>query len=77
MSQDKAADLTFGRGGLGPGEKFWRKVFPWLLENGFQLRRRYSPDWLPSFSGLDPSRYYKYVEFEDGPELLVSRHARI
>jgi len=77
MAEGTTPELRFGRGGLGPGEKFWRKLYPWLSERGFQLRRRYSPDWVPSFSKLGPDRPYRYKQFEDGPELLVSHQRTI
>ncbi|KAJ3477236.1 hypothetical protein NLI96_g10603 [Meripilus lineatus] len=33
---------------LLPGEEFWRDHQVWLQEQGYMLRPRYHPDWVPS-----------------------------
>jgi len=35
--------------GLYPTEIFWRDYQPWLKEQGYTLRARYQPDWVPSW----------------------------
>ncbi|KAG6859882.1 hypothetical protein C0995_002524 [Termitomyces sp. Mi166 len=36
-------------GKLHDNELFWVKVQPYLLANGFQLRPRFRPEWIPSW----------------------------
>lgn len=54
-------------GVLGPSEHFWISHFAWLKDQGYQLRPRYSPDWVPSWTENN-SIYYKN---EDGLRLRV------
>lgn len=52
-----------GLGSFGPSELWWRDHYTWLLEQGYQLRERYKPDWVPSWKGRDPR---EAVKREDG-----------
>jgi len=56
-------------GQLTEWETLWRDRHDWLLEQGYQLRPRYSPNWKPSWEGTKES----YVYCEDG--LLPSHPA--
>ncbi|KAI0365102.1 kinase-like protein [Pilatotrama ljubarskyi] len=38
---------------LVPKERFWQARYRYLLDHGYLLRPRYSPDWRPSWSGTD------------------------
>ncbi|KAI0745180.1 kinase-like domain-containing protein [Earliella scabrosa] len=49
-------------GSLYPSEIFWRDHQKWLEEQGYLLRRRYRPDWVPSWTGTKKSPR----SFEDG-----------
>ncbi|KDR71819.1 hypothetical protein GALMADRAFT_126764 [Galerina marginata CBS 339.88] len=48
------------------GEIFWRDNYTWLNEQGYQLRRRFSPDWVPSWKGTRKNRR----DCEDGGNLV-------
>lgn len=52
-----------GLGALHSHEVWWRDHYTWLLQNGYQLRKRYEPDWIPSWKGKDADSAIKY---EDG-----------
>ncbi len=47
---------------LNPVECYWRDLQPWLEQNGYLLRPRYSPGWIPSWIGTTK----KWFECEDG-----------
>ncbi|KAI9067305.1 kinase-like protein [Trametes sanguinea] len=49
-------------GGLFSHEKFWRDHQQWLQDQGYMLRRRYHPDWIPSWQGTKRDPY----DCEDG-----------
>ncbi|KAJ2932576.1 hypothetical protein H1R20_g4537, partial [Candolleomyces eurysporus] len=36
---------------LSENEVYWKDQYGWLLEAGYRLRSRYSPDWKPSWEG--------------------------
>jgi hypothetical protein len=43
---------------LTPEEEFWRDHQRWLQDCGYMLRRRYMPDWQPSWpEGVRGSKY--------------------
>jgi hypothetical protein len=48
-------------------EVFWRDHFTWFREQGYQLRPRYAPDWIPSWKGTNKF----LMECEDGYSVLV------
>lgn len=58
--------------GLSTEAEFWRDI-PFLLERGYNLRPRYTPDWKPSWSGTD----IRPSHFEDSYPTMVRlrRHA--
>ncbi|KAM5533174.1 hypothetical protein V8D89_013130 [Ganoderma adspersum] len=60
-ANDKMLYKNF-KGGYVSSEYFWRDHQPWLLEQGYMLRRRYRPDWKRSWEGT--KKYYE--DFEDG-----------
>ncbi|KAF7323793.1 Protein kinase domain-containing protein [Mycena kentingensis (nom. inval.)] len=62
FTQDKYPAL-----GRLDGEMFWVHLYPFLLERGYQLRPRYSPDWVPSWSGI----FGNMDRVEDGIYLTV------
>ena len=49
-------------------EIFWRDNFSWFKDQGYQLRPRFAPDWIPSWKGTSKFR----LQCEDGHPLLVS-----
>jgi len=40
-------------GGLVEYETWWSQHYEWLREQGYLLRPRYAPDWVPSWQGKD------------------------
>ncbi|KIJ52609.1 hypothetical protein M422DRAFT_156137 [Sphaerobolus stellatus SS14] len=36
-----------------PGEEFWAQHYAWLTENGYILRPRFHPGWVPSWEGTN------------------------
>ncbi|KAJ7186605.1 kinase-like domain-containing protein [Mycena filopes] len=46
---------------LYPGERFWVESQPFLLAQGYQLRPRYHPDWVPSWT-LQRNFYQEYED---------------
>ena len=55
-------------GGLFPSEVWWRDRYHDIEAKGYGLRRRYQPDWRPSWkeSGKD------FFSVEDGQATIVS-----
>ena len=53
---------------LGLTEIFWRDTFTWFKDQGYQLRPRFAPDWIPSWLGTSKFR----LQCEDGHSLLMS-----
>ncbi|KAI0081952.1 hypothetical protein K474DRAFT_1655844 [Panus rudis PR-1116 ss-1] len=59
---------------LLPGEDFWRDHQPWLAKHGYQLRPRYHPNWVPSWTvksedDRDPDDREDGIAFET-PDVL-------
>lgn len=48
-------------------EVYWRDHYTWLVEQGYMLRPRYKPGWIPSWK--DTGR--RWTRFEDGIILRV------
>ncbi|KAI0930004.1 hypothetical protein AcW1_008785 [Taiwanofungus camphoratus] len=55
-------------GDLLPEEYFWRDHQKWLEHNGYMLRPRYKPDWIPSWTGT----HTNCRRCEDGQAIMVS-----
>ena len=70
MTETLRVNLPFEEGGLDGGEAFWRENYQFLLDHGYQLRPRYSPDWVPSWIGT--SKHPR--NFEDSIYLAVSSY---
>ena len=70
MTETLPVYFPFEEGGLDNGEAFWRENYQFLLDHGYQLRPRYSPDWVPSWIGTNKHRR----NFEDGIYLAVSSY---
>ncbi|KAI0779522.1 hypothetical protein C8Q74DRAFT_1367404 [Fomes fomentarius] len=55
-------DTKFGQdaieGGLLPHEYVWRDACEWLGQQGYKLRPRYQPDWIPSWRGSEELNPY-------------------
>ena len=53
---------------ISEAEMFWRDRYVWLQQRGYELRKRYHPDWVAPWlrSGLKRQRY------EDNLEIGVS-----
>lgn len=56
---------------LLPGEEYWRAHYHWLLAQGYQLRPRLHPDWIPSWE-KNPNQ--KVTDGEDWMGSHVSSH---
>ncbi|KAK0201961.1 hypothetical protein DFS33DRAFT_1442824 [Desarmillaria ectypa] len=52
---------------LLPTEIFWRDHAAWLKECGYELRPRFRPGWVPSWTGTNKHPY----EFEDSHWLFI------
>ncbi|KAL0952421.1 hypothetical protein HGRIS_006694 [Hohenbuehelia grisea] len=78
---------SFIPGSLEPGEEFWRDHREWLLQTGYQLRPRYQPDWIPSWTGTKKlwflcedsisSPHHKIVDarrVSDGARVILKRY---
>ncbi|KAG6920132.1 hypothetical protein DXG01_004898 [Tephrocybe rancida] len=50
MDSTTARDIPIEEGGLHSVEKFWRDHYEFLKDRGYTLRRRYEPDWIPSWA---------------------------
>ncbi|KAJ7512950.1 kinase-like domain-containing protein [Mycena galericulata] len=61
MSDDKPLSGKPRRKWLYTNEEFWVDSQPFLLTQGYQLRPRYSPDWIPSWT----LKRNFYNEYED------------
>lgn len=48
-------------------ERFWCQHQPWLEKQGYMLRPRYRPDWVPSWKGTDRDPFW----CEDGAQQWV------
>ena len=69
MAEAMAVNPPLEAGGLDNLEiRFWRDNYQWLHDRGYQLRPRYSPDWMPSWIGT--KKYFRTCE--DGVHLAVS-----
>lgn len=60
MSSPTEADLNmdlvnFPAEQLYPYEVYWPNRYVWLKDNGYQLRSRYNPEWVPSSTDTDKS----------------------
>ncbi|CCM03897.1 uncharacterized protein FIBRA_06048 [Fibroporia radiculosa] len=55
------------RGELQPEEYFWRDHQRWLQEQGYMLRSRYSPDWVPSWK----EKHKPFWQCDDGQAIMV------
>ncbi|KAJ8077998.1 hypothetical protein AAF712_005610 [Marasmius tenuissimus] len=64
-SNDKYLENNF-RGGLSESEVFWRDRQKWLEKQGYMLRPRFRPGWVPSWK--DSSAVS--MKFEDGASFL-------
>ena len=69
MAEAVSVNPPLEAGGLDQSEiLFWRNNYQWLRDRGYQLRPRYSPDWIPSWMGT--KKYFRNCE--DGVDLAVS-----
>ena len=55
---------------LQGSEVFWKDHFTWFKEQGYQLRPRYAPDWIPSWTRTKKRKFV--LECEDGYSILVT-----
>lgn len=51
-------------------EIYWRDHQVWLSEQGYMLRPRYRPGWVPSWKNSGK----RWMHFEDGIKLMVSMY---
>jgi hypothetical protein len=61
----------FREGHLTRGEQLWTRRYEWLQSQGYLLRDRYNPKWVPSWRGKDGSHWW---QAEDSQLLIVRRH---
>ncbi|KII92692.1 hypothetical protein PLICRDRAFT_679064 [Plicaturopsis crispa FD-325 SS-3] len=47
-------------GGIAKRERFWVQHYTWLEERGYRLRKRFAPDWIPSW--LETNKLLDYFE---------------
>ncbi|KAG5720283.1 hypothetical protein E4T56_gene2672, partial [Termitomyces sp. T112] len=47
---------------LLPGEYFWRDHYHYLQKHGYTLRKRYHPEWTPSWLTSDSTKSYRECE---------------
>lgn len=47
---------------LRPSEIWWRDNYIWLLEQGYKLRPRYHPDWVPSWVADEQIEFWRSAE---------------
>ncbi|KAI0634040.1 kinase-like protein [Trametes polyzona] len=66
-----AESTRSGRYALSASETFWKERYKYLLDHGYLLRPRYSPDWEPSWLGTNLDPYY----CEDS--VMLTRHQLI
>ncbi|KAI0364340.1 kinase-like protein [Pilatotrama ljubarskyi] len=64
-----ALPAPLGPDALEPDEVFWRDHQKWLEEQGYMLRSRYRPEWVPSWKGTtrDPD------DCEDGISSFIAQ----
>lgn len=55
------------KGELKPEEVWWRDRYEWLKGQGYVLRSRYRPDWIPSWK----TKHKPYWKCDDGQAILV------
>ncbi|KAH6910835.1 other/AgaK1 protein kinase [Coprinopsis sp. MPI-PUGE-AT-0042] len=71
-------------GGLERGEIWWRDNYDWFLGQGYRLRSRYHPDWVPSWLrnprkkpprlGYEDWNHSEYDSVNDAIQLSDGRH---
>ncbi|EIW83434.1 hypothetical protein CONPUDRAFT_102207 [Coniophora puteana RWD-64-598 SS2] len=54
---------------LGEDELWWAERHQWFKDNGYELRQRYAPDWIPSWRDSKKPFYH----CEDGYPMLDTR----
>ncbi|KAJ7142051.1 kinase-like domain-containing protein [Mycena crocata] len=69
LAGDSQEDLD----ALDDFEAFWRDHQPWLKEQGYNLRPRYWPDWVPSWRGTNKKRWN--CEDSRPPRIVVTLDA--
>ncbi|KAH0586004.1 hypothetical protein H2248_007282 [Termitomyces sp. 'cryptogamus'] len=63
MNPVSSSDLQpFVQGALLPGECFWRDHYHYLQKHGYTLRKRYHPEWKPSWLTSDSTKSYHECE---------------
>ena len=55
---------------LWGSEVFWKDNFSWFREQGYQLRPRYAPDWIPSWTRTKKKKFV--LDCEDGYRIPVT-----
>ena len=68
MTSHRSTSPSSDLDNLSGTEIFWRDNFTWFKDQGYQLRPRFAPDWIPSWKGTSKFR----LQCEDGYHLLVS-----
>ena len=62
--------LQFTDGKLASGEEWWRDHQEWLAQQGYMLRSRYRPGWVPSWKAT-PKLAKHELDAEDRALLRV------
>lgn len=60
-----------GWGAVKPSEVWWREHYTWLLEQGYELRERYKPDWVPSWKGRGRDQAIKCEDGQPSREPVI------
>lgn len=65
MQPSPTSDVVVG--GIAKRERFWVQHYTWLEKCGYRLRKRFAPDWIPSWLGTNKLLDY----FEDSRSVFV------
>ncbi|THU86957.1 hypothetical protein K435DRAFT_842728 [Dendrothele bispora CBS 962.96] len=52
----------FDPGALRPHEIWWRDNYEWIKQQGYLLRSRYSPGWIPSWRGTGNTFNFQFAD---------------
>lgn len=62
-ASDATTETDFRYDKLRPHEIFWRDSFSFLSNHGYQLRPRFRPGWVPSWTGTDRAPVANTIDY--------------